>query len=603
MSRIGEVIEGKYEILKEVGRGGMSVVYLAMDNRLNKQWAVKEIKRKGTNSENQIVVQSLLSEANLMKRLDHPNLPRIVDIIENGQTIYIVMDYIEGEPLDKILKKKGAQPEAAVIEWGIQLAEVLDYLHTRKPPIIYRDMKPANVMLKPDGNIKLYDFGIAREYKEQNSSDTVSLGTKGYAAPEQFGGMGQTDARTDVYGLGVTLYHLVTGKNPCEPPYEILPIRDVNPQLSVGLEYIIQKCTQLNPDERFQSCMEVLYALNHLDELGEPYRKKQKSKLNKFILTSAFTLIMALAGTGTLIGYRTTLNQTISDTICVYGAESSNGGNLDKLYEAIDKYGIAPGNKSLNELVTNYLDVFEENILSLSGDCLKKVNDGTLTEQEKEKYNQTENEMFNQLDKIINESDVEKLDEEYRNDIYFRAGDLYMDYYMFSEGKMDDNVIKSRNEEAALRYKKVTDNYDKKNVQFKNRICEISKVIKAFKKSSSGLSDNGSSITEEDLVKYWNEMVKAIDEEDSYMRKVNLYLIVGDIVYEQRTQYSTISDNDVRNQIEEYCIDAYGYLKNDANKKNVDSSSEESINEKRVKAETYFSNIYQQIAKKTMEDK
>ena len=161
MSRIGEVIEGKYEILKEVGRGGMSVVYLAMDNRLNKQWAVKEIKRKGTNSENQIVVQSLLSEANLMKRLDHPNLPRIVDIIENGQTIYIVMDYIEGEPLDKILKKKGAQPEAAVIEWGIQLAEVLDYLHTRKPPIIYRDMKPANVMLKPDGNIKLYDFGIA----------------------------------------------------------------------------------------------------------------------------------------------------------------------------------------------------------------------------------------------------------------------------------------------------------------------------------------------------------------------------------------------------------------------------------------------------------
>ena len=103
MSRIGEVIEGKYEILKEVGRGGMSIVYLAMDNRLNKQWAVKEIKRKGTNSENQIVVQSLLSEANLMKRLDHPNLPRIVDIIENGQTIYIVMDYIEGEPLDKVL--------------------------------------------------------------------------------------------------------------------------------------------------------------------------------------------------------------------------------------------------------------------------------------------------------------------------------------------------------------------------------------------------------------------------------------------------------------------------------------------------------------------
>ena len=602
MAIIGTLIEGKYEILKLIGKGGMSEVYLAMDKNLNKQWAVKEIKKRARDKNNEVVVQSAIAEANMMKKLDHPCLPRIVDIIDKEDVIYVVMDYIEGEPLNKVLERDGAQPQETVIEWAEELCGVLDYLHMQNPPIIYRDMKPANIMLQPNGNIKLIDFGIAREYKEQNSSDTVSLGTKGYAAPEQFGGMGQTDARTDVYGLGVTLYHLVTGKNPCEPPYEILPIRDVNPQLSVGLEYIIQKCTQLNPDERFQSCMEVLYALNHLDELGEPYRKKQKSKLNKFILTSAFTLIMALAGTGTLIGYRTTLNQTISDTIRVYGAESSNGGNLDKLYEAIDKYGIAPGNKSLNELVTNYLDVFEENILSLSGDCLKKVNDGTLTEQEKEKYNQTENEMFNQLDKIINESDVEKLDEEYRNDIYFRAGDLYMDYYMFSEGKMDDNVIKSRNEEAALRYKKVTDNYDKKNVQFKNRICEISKVIKAFKKSSSGLSDNGSSITEEDLVKYWNEMVKAIDEEDSYMRKVNLYLIVGDIVYEQRTQYSTISDNNVQNQIEEYCISAYEYLKNDTNKKNVDSSSEESINEKRVKAETYFSNIYQQIAKKTMED-
>ena len=161
MTQIGAVIDGKYEILKEIGRGGMSIVYLAMDKRLNKQWAVKEIKRKGNGKNDEIVVNSLLAEANLMKRLDHPALPRIVDIIENGVTIYVVMDYIEGESLDKILNEYGAQPEELVVGWAKQLCDALGYLHSQKPPIIYRDMKPANVMLKPEGNIKIIDFGIA----------------------------------------------------------------------------------------------------------------------------------------------------------------------------------------------------------------------------------------------------------------------------------------------------------------------------------------------------------------------------------------------------------------------------------------------------------
>ena len=179
MTEIGAVIDGKYEILKEIGRGGMSVVYLAMDKRLNKQWAVKEIRKKGNGKNDEIVVNSLLAEANLMKRLDHPALPRIVDIIDNGITIYVVMDYIEGESLDKILKEYGAQPEELVTGWAMQLCDALSYLHSQNPPIIYRDMKPANVMLKPEGNIKIIDFGIAREYKEQNLADTTVLGTKG----------------------------------------------------------------------------------------------------------------------------------------------------------------------------------------------------------------------------------------------------------------------------------------------------------------------------------------------------------------------------------------------------------------------------------------
>ncbi len=136
MAEIGSVIDGKYEILTEIGRGGMSVVYLAMDTHLNKQWAVKEIKKKGNGEHDEVIVNSLLAEANLMKRLDHPSLPRIVDIIDNGVTIFVVMDYIEGESLDKILKAEGPQPEALVVGWAKQLCDALSYLHSQKPPII-----------------------------------------------------------------------------------------------------------------------------------------------------------------------------------------------------------------------------------------------------------------------------------------------------------------------------------------------------------------------------------------------------------------------------------------------------------------------------------
>lgn len=296
MAVIGQVIDDKYEILTLIGRGGMSEVYLARDKRLNKQWAVKEIQKRARDKNNEVVVQSAIAEANMIKQLDHTAIVRIVDIIETPDVIYIIEDYIEGETLNTILDENGAQPQELVIEWAMQICEALEYLHTRKPPIIYRDMKPANVMLKPDGNIKIIDFGIAREYKDQSLADTVSLGTKGYAAPEQFGGKGQTDARTDVYCLGVTLYHLVTGHNPCEPPYEIYPIRHWNPQLDPGLEAIIEKCTQLNPIDRYQSCAELLYALQHYQENGAAYRTKQKRKLKLFITTAIACLLFAAIG-------------------------------------------------------------------------------------------------------------------------------------------------------------------------------------------------------------------------------------------------------------------------------------------------------------------
>lgn len=294
MLEIGSVLDGKYKILNKVGQGGMSVVYLAMNEKANKQWAVKEVRKDGV-LDFESVRQGLVAETDILKKLNHPGLPSIIDVIDDNESFLIVMDYIEGRPLSKALEEYGAQPESSVIEWAKELCDVLGYLHTRTPKIIYRDMKPANVMLKPDGHLTLIDFGTAREFKEKNLADTTCLGTIGYAAPEQFGGMGQTDERTDIYCLGATLYHLVTGMNPSEPPYEIRPIRQINPALSSGLEEIILRCTQRNPADRYQSTAELKYALDHYQELDIHFRRKQKRKLGLFIAAAALSLVFAAA--------------------------------------------------------------------------------------------------------------------------------------------------------------------------------------------------------------------------------------------------------------------------------------------------------------------
>lgn len=318
MLEIGAVIDGKYKILNKVGQGGMSIVYLAMNERANKQWAIKEIRKDGV-SNYEVVKQNLIAETDILKRLDHPNLPSIIDVIDCEDTFLIVMDYIEGKPLSDALKNEGAQPQEKVIEWAKQICDVLGYLHSRKPPIIYRDMKPSNVMLKPDGNIMIIDFGTAREYKSASIADTTCLGTQGYAAPEQFGGQGQTDARTDIYCLGATLYHLVTGHNPCLPPYEMYPIRQWNPNLSSGLEEIIWKCTQKNPNDRYQSCAELMYALEHYSELDNEYKKVQNRKWKVFLAASALTVVSL----GACAGFKVAETKTISSSYEQYMKNAS----------------------------------------------------------------------------------------------------------------------------------------------------------------------------------------------------------------------------------------------------------------------------------------
>lgn len=334
MAEIGTVIDGKYEILTEIGRGGMSVVYLAMDTHLNKQWAVKEIRKKGNGKNDEVIVNSLLAEANMMKKLDHPALPRIVDIIDNGVTIFVVMDYIEGESLDKILAEYGAQPENLVIGWAKQLCDALYYLHSQKPPIIYRDMKPANVMLKPEGNIKIIDFGIAREYKEQNLADTTVLGTKGYAPPEQYSG--QTDARSDIYALGMTMHHLLTGIDP-RTGEAYAPVRMWNPEVSEGMEMIINKCVQPAAENRYQNCQDLLYDLEHPELITRDYKRRQKRKLNLFVATIVLTVLGCVSGIVCNVVSKN-INNNNYDVLISTSTASSLEEKVESYKDAIDIY-------------------------------------------------------------------------------------------------------------------------------------------------------------------------------------------------------------------------------------------------------------------------
>lgn len=255
-----EILKDRYRIVKTLGEGGMSKVYLAENIKLGTLWAIKEISKK-----NEMKID-FLAEPNILKKLEHPALPRVFDIIENEESIYVVVDYIEGISLDKKLIETGFFTESVILDWARQLCGVLDYLHELRPnPIIYRDMKPSNIILTKSGSLKLIDFGIAREYKKNSGNDTVYIGTRGYAAPEQYGS-GQTSVATDIYSLGVTLYQFLTGKSPNEPPYEIKPVRLYNQSLSRDIEKIIGKCTIQNPSERYQSVRELL---NDIDLIGK----------------------------------------------------------------------------------------------------------------------------------------------------------------------------------------------------------------------------------------------------------------------------------------------------------------------------------------------
>lgn len=255
----GTVLENRYEIQKILGKGGSSCVYFAYDRETCRNRAVKEV-HKFQNPQAKFLAEQ---EIDLIQRLRYPYFPEIQETIEKEEMYYIVMEYLEGETLAQVLARTGVRPWQQVIRWAKDMCLVLGYLHTCQPPVIYRDMKPENIMLQPKGNLRLIDFGAAWTDQGQDSRAVVSLGTRGYAAPEQLTG-GTIDARTDIYGLGATMYHLLTRKDPCQFPCEQYSIRHWNPRLPRKLAKIVQKCTRFYPNDRYRSCEELRQALERV---------------------------------------------------------------------------------------------------------------------------------------------------------------------------------------------------------------------------------------------------------------------------------------------------------------------------------------------------
>jgi WD40 repeat protein len=224
------LLKQRYNILEEVGRGGFGAVYKAQDTHLNNRLvAVKEMVSQGGalhSQELQDAIESFKREAVMLAGLTHPNLPRIYEQFGEQGRLYLVMDFIEGETLEARLQKMGIGlfPLESVLDLVLQLCSVLEYLHARNPPIIFRDLKPGNIMLTPSGHLFLIDFGIARIFKPGQEKDTTALGSYGYAPPEQYG-KSQTTVRADVYSLGATLHQLLSGDDPSETPFQFAPLR------------------------------------------------------------------------------------------------------------------------------------------------------------------------------------------------------------------------------------------------------------------------------------------------------------------------------------------------------------------------------------------
>ncbi len=258
--------EHRYVITRIIKAGGQGAVYAGVNQRDGRIYAIKEMLDNFTDpTERDDAIKRFNDEAKLLKGLNHPCIPRVYSHFTDEGRHYLTMDLVQGEDLQQIVERQGALPEAQVLEWALQICEVLAYIHANN--LIYRDMKPSNVMVEADGRIKLVDFGIAKFFKPQERG--TQIGTPGYAPPEQYQGIATRSS--DIYALGATLHHLLTGRDPTEhAPFSFEPVRNLNVNVSRRTSDAIQKALSMEDEGRFATVVEFRAMLRPLS--GTPSR-------------------------------------------------------------------------------------------------------------------------------------------------------------------------------------------------------------------------------------------------------------------------------------------------------------------------------------------
>jgi serine/threonine protein kinase len=259
------LLHKRYIIMQTIGQGGMAAVYQARDTRKGTMCAIKEMSLSTvTTGERPQAIQNFLAEARILSRLNHPNLPAFTDFFTEDARHFLVMEYVDGNTLEDLLERQGRPfSERRVLGWARQLCDVLEYLHSQQPPVIFRDMKPGNIMLTRTGRIKLIDFGIARLFQSSVSQDTQVLGTPGFAPPEQYGSA-QTDERSDIYSLAMTLFQLMT-LSVSEKGFGLTDVHLKFPYISPPVARALEKATSLNPEDRYESIVVFRRALLGID--------------------------------------------------------------------------------------------------------------------------------------------------------------------------------------------------------------------------------------------------------------------------------------------------------------------------------------------------
>lgn len=283
-SEFGIWLLEQYKLTDKIYESSISQIYLLEDNNTGELFTLKVIINK-----------DMFGDLEILKEIRHPNIVSIKHVFKTEKYVFIVQDYIKGLTLKEYVEKNGVLSEQKLVEVAFQLCNIFEYLHTSlTTPLIFRDLKPANIIISDNGELKLIDLASIRLFKKEAENDTIHIGTIGFAAPEQFG-YGQTDVRSDIYTLGATLYYLLIGNKPISDKLNIKNIKNVRKEISVELAEVIDKCTRFSPDERFQNITDLKSALNRVGKKSIFTKLKYFSRARYFKLLTVSVVILAIS--------------------------------------------------------------------------------------------------------------------------------------------------------------------------------------------------------------------------------------------------------------------------------------------------------------------